>query len=208
MYMPQIFEERDLTKLYALIQHYPLATLISTDPTGVMQADLLPFLGEQTATGFRLSSHIAKANPLADYIDGQDVLLLFYGEQGYISPNYYPSKHIHHRHVPTWNYQVVQVRGKVRTFADTKSLLALLGNLTKKHEQSQATPWKMKDAPKDYLQEELTHILGICIEPIEIKGKFKLSQNREAVDLQGVIDGLSEHHEQLAQAVKVANTSS
>lgn len=205
MYLPKLFEEKNPEKLFALIEHYPLATLVSTDLSGVIQADVLPFLIERTQTGILLSSHIAKANPLIHYIDGQDVLLLFYGENGYISPNYYPSKKIHHRHVPTWNYQVVQIRGRVKVFQDTKSLLALLGHLVKKHEQHQPEPWKMKDAPKDYLQEELAHIVGIQIEPIEMIGKFKLSQNREPVDLQGVIDGLSEHHQSLANAVKDAN---
>ena len=209
MYLPELFQETDLTVLAALMQAHPLASLISTDKQGWVQSNLLPFIlscpdAVTDVKDISLLTHIARSNPLADYVDGQSVLVQFVGAQGYVSPNYYPSKFIHHRHVPTWNYQLVQVRGRVRVFADVKSLMSLLGNLTKTHESTQATPWRMKDAPADYIQEELAHIVGLAIEPEEIVGKFKLSQNREPTDLQGVLDGLGEHNAPLAQAVKDA----
>lgn len=213
MYLPLIFQEQDRGKLLALMQAYPLATLISTDKEGMAQADVLPFWvshdvedvdDEVSLDKVRLLTHIARANPLCEYIDGQEVMVLFYGENGYISPNYYPSKFVHHRHVPTWNYQVVQVRGRVQVFEDSKSLMALLGHLTNMHEATQETPWRMKDAPKEYLKEELAHIVGLTIEPVEMVGKFKLSQNRTPEDLQGVVNGLAQHHAPLAQAVKDA----
>lgn len=190
MYLPEIFSENDPAKLTAFIKAHPLGTLISTQD-GVVQADLLPFyvLDDGTLT---LVAHFAKANPLADFVHDSDVLVLFYGEQGYITPNWYPSKQVHHRHVPTWNYEVVQVRGKASVFTDKKGLMRAVGTLTNIHEKEEPTPWAMKDAPRDYLEQELQGILGLTITVNEMVGKFKLSQNREQADFDGVVQGLND----------------
>lgn len=201
MYLPPIFTETDPAILTDFIQAHPLGTLISLQ-NGVPQADLLPFYVVQDGDKITLVAHIAKANPLAHHAHKADVMVLFYGEQGYITPNWYPSKHIHHRHVPTWNYEVVEVRGRMSLFDDAKSLMRAVGTLTNIHEKEQPTAWKMKDAPADYLADELKNIVGLTIEVGTMMGKFKLSQNREQADFDGVVSGLTERGQtKLAQAV-------
>lgn len=207
MYLPQIFCETDTDTLLELIRQYPLGMLISIQD-GIPQADYLPFYVVQDNDELTLIAHFAKANPLAKFVDGADVLVVFMGEQGYISPNWYPTKQDHHRHVPTWNYQTIQVRGRATIFNDTKELMRAVGTLTSIHETKTAnttkqTPWKMADAPKDYLQEQLTDIVGLSISVHEMVGKFKLSQNREPVDFNAIITSLQQTgQENLAQAIK------
>lgn len=201
MYLPTIFCQDNQDELIALMQAYPLGTLISLDTDGQIAVDLLPFVVTKDNDKVILTAHIARANPLATYIDNQAVTVLFYGEHGYISPNHYPSKHIHHRHVPTYNYQVVQVRGQVSVFEDTKSLMAQIGTLTNRQEKDEPKPWKIKDAPHDYIADELKHIIGIKIDISQMIGKFKLSQNRDPEDLQGIVDGLADRHPKLSQAI-------
>lgn len=134
---------------------------------------------------------------------GTDVLVIFQGEQGYISPNWYPSKQLHHRHVPTWNYQVVHVKGKIKFLEDEKSLRGILAKLTRTHEAKQEKPWKMSDAPSDYIAAELKEIIGIEIEIQHMIGKFKLSQNRDQADAVNVVNNLEKQGQiQLAEAVK------
>lgn len=191
MYLPPIFTENDPTILTKFIQTHPLGTLISLQ-NGAPQADLLPFYVVQDGDKLTLIAHIAKANPLANHAHGADVMVLFYGEQGYITPNWYPSKQIHHRHVPTWNYEVVEVRGRASLFDDVKGLMRAVGTLTNIHEKEQKTAWKMKDAPADYLADEIQGIVGLTIEVDTMVGKFKLSQNREQADFDGVVSGLAE----------------
>ncbi|MDR7015278.1 FMN-binding negative transcriptional regulator [Acinetobacter sp. 3657] len=205
MFLPEIFVEKDLEKLYALIQDYPFATLISHSAEGV-EANHLPFkllLDKESDTAV-LIAHIAKGNPLHTQIENNtDVLVIFQGEQGYISPNWYPTKQQHHRHVPTWNYQVVHIKGKINFLHDEKSLRGILAKLTRTHEAKQAKPWKMSDAPSEYIAEELKGIIGIEIQIEKITGKFKLSQNREKIDALGVVAGLEQQGEQgLAKAVQ------
>ncbi|ENX41777.1 FMN-binding negative transcriptional regulator [Acinetobacter sp. NIPH 2100] len=205
MYLPEIFEETDLEKLYQLIQDFPFASLITQNNAG-LDANHLPFQllrdeENQTAT---LIAHIAKNNALHTQIEnGAEVLIIFQGEQGYISPNWYPSKQQHHQHVPTWNYQVIHVKGKINFLHDEKSLRGILARLTRTHEAKQASPWKISDAPSEYIARELQGIVGIEIPITQIIGKFKLSQNREKADALGVVDGLEKQGNQnLAKAVQ------
>lgn len=140
----------------------------------------------------RLLAHIARANPLSQLAAQQpQVLLLFHLDQFYVSPNWYPSKQQHHQVVPTWDYGLIQVRGQIRLIEDEKKLRGVLAKLTRQHEASQPKPWKMGDAPKDYLAAQFAKIVLIEIEISELKGKFKYSQNRSQNDRQGVVEGLS-----------------
>ncbi len=205
MYLPEIFEEKDHQKLYQLIQDYPFATLISHSSEG-LDANHLPFKlipdeQNQTAT---LLAHIARNNPLHMQIpNGTEVLIIFHGEQGYISPNWYPSKQQHHQHVPTWNYQVVHVKGKINFLSDERALRGILAKLTRTHEANQPVPWKMSDAPAEYITQQLQGVVGIEIQITGITGKFKLSQNRQKVDALGVVDGLEKYgNPTLAKAVQ------
>ena len=119
-------------------------------------------------------------------------MVIFQGVQGYISPNWYPSKQETHRHVPTWNYEVVHAHGRLRVIEDEKFLRAIVGRLTQRHEATQARPWKMADAPRDYLDQMLKMIAGIEVEVTRLEGKRKLGQNRELRDRDGAIAALQE----------------
>ena len=142
----------------------------------------------QAALG-TLQAHVARANPLwqglqAGDIDAQ-VLVVFRAEQGYVSPNGYPSKHVHHKQVPTWNYRVVHAHGEIRVRDDEKFLRGLVGKLTRTHEAGEAQPWTMAQAPRDYMDDMLGKIVGLEIAITRLEGKFKLSQNKDEADRLG-----------------------
>jgi transcriptional regulator len=115
---------------------------------------------------------------------------VFRGAHGYISPNWYPSKQETHRHVPTWNYEVVHVHGRIRVIDDEKFVRGVVARLTREHEARLPEPWKMSDAPADYLAEQLAHIVGIEVEISRLEGKRKLSQNRTPGDFEGAVNGV------------------
>lgn len=142
---------------------------------------------------------MARANPLCTQLhDGAAVLVIFQAEQAYVSPNWYPSKHTTHRQVPTWNYRVVHVHGTVCLHDDRKWVLGAVGKLTRTHEAraqsalpQAAGPWKIKDAPPDYLDAMLAHIVGIEVVIERIEAKFKLSQNRSDADRSSAAEAVS-----------------
>ena len=184
MYTPKHFEEARADALHGLIRAYPFATLV-THATAGLTANHLPF---ELVDGV-LHGHVARGNELAQ-MDGAEVLLIFRGPDGYISPNWYPSKHETGREVPTWNYAVAHVHGRLRVIDDAIWLRRLLETLTDQHEASQPQPWKITDAPDDHIEKSLRAIVGLEIAVERIEGKFKLSQNHPARNRAGVIAGL------------------
>lgn len=183
MYVPPHFEVSNPEVLHHLIEHHPLGVLITQSESG-LNANHIPFeLDASGSTHVILRAHVARNNTVWQLSsNGDEVLAVFQAEDAYISPNWYPSKHETHQQVPTWNYRVVHAYGKITIYDDEKYVRALVGRLTKKHEASQPKPWKMSDAPRDYMEMMVKSIVGIEIEITRFIGKFKLSQNRENRD--------------------------
>ena len=210
MYLPDHFAETRIEELHRIIREHPLGVLVTQAASG-LDANHLPFelIPDRGAYG-TLQAHIARANPLSeDLTDGSEVLVVFRGAHGYISPNWYPSKHETHRNVPTWNYEVVHAHGRLHLIDETKFVGGLVARLTHAHEAAEPRPWTLADAPRDYIDEMLSNIVGIRIEVTRLTGKRKLSQNRDARDVQGVIEALRERkQEALATAVARANRPS
>ncbi|MGL5812899.1 MAG: FMN-binding negative transcriptional regulator [Aeromonas sp.] len=191
MYLPPHFAVTEPEALHALMRAHPLGALI-THGEGGLDANHLPFEfdAEEGVHGV-LRAHVARNNPLwQEVTDGQEVLVIFKAADGYVSPNWYPSKQEHHKQVPTWNYAVVHAHGRIRVRDDARFVRRLLANLTRVHEAAEPKPWKMADAPRDYLEAMVAAVVGIEIEISGLVGKFKLSQNKEAADRQGVVDAL------------------
>lgn len=192
MYLPRAFVDEDLPRLQGVIQHSHLATLVTWGALG-LQASHVPLLldPEQGANG-TLYGHLAKANPqCAELASGAEALLIFMGEDAYISPSFYPSKAEHGKVVPTWNYVAVHAYGQPEVFTDPQRLLQVVEGLTERHEAGRPQPWKVADAPADYIDGMLKAIVGFALPIQRLEGKRKLSQNRNAEDIAGVRDGLA-----------------
>lgn len=190
MYKPSHFTITDSATLQALMRAYPLGCLVTHGSDG-LDANHLPFeLLEDEDGSLRLLAHVARANPVWQALsNGAEVMVIFKAVDGYISPNWYPSKHETHEQVPTWNYQVVHAHGRIQIRDDEKFVRGVVGRLTRTHEARASAlpgnvfvPWKMTDAPADYLQKMLGAIVGLEIEVQRLEGKFKLSQNKQPSD--------------------------
>lgn len=206
MYLPAPFTATPPDDMHRLIVEHPLGTLVANTAHG-LQALHVPFLfdGARGAHG-GLLAHLARANPFWQQVaDGGEVLVVFHGPHGYISPNWYPSKAETHRHVPTWNYEVVHVHGRLRIRDDMRFVRGVVARLTRVHEAAQPVPWKMGDAPADYLDEQLAKIVGLEVEVTRMEGKRKLSQNRDARDFAAILQALEEGG-QHALAAEMART--
>lgn len=193
MHIPSKFKEENLDKLHEFIQEYPLGTLI-VSAENTLDADHIPFyLQKRENAQVILQSHIAKVNPLWKKVaDGQEVLLIFHGPNAYISPNFYPSKKETGKVVPTWNYSVVHVRGRIFFRHESDWILQLLNNISDFHELSQTLSWSVSDAPVEFTKKLINAVVGFEVVIDDIVGNFKLSQNKTALDYSGVVNGLAE----------------
>ncbi len=206
MYLPQQFTEARVEELHRIVRDHPLGMLVRHTAAG-LEAEHLPFLLDADPGGSgTLLAHVARANPVwRETTDGDRVLVVFRGVHGYISPNWYPGKHETHRRVPTWNYEVVHAHGTIHVHDDEQFVRGVVARLTRRHEADQPQPWKMGEAPADYLAAQLGHIVGIEIRLTRLDGKRKLNQHHEARDREGAIQGLeSRGNHGLAQAMRSA----
>ena len=193
MYTPKHFEINDQEEQLAFVKAFPFATLVTNSEDG-LNAEHIPMLVHVDADNrVFLQAHIAKANALWQKVaDQTHVLVIFQGENAYISPNWYPSKKIDGKAVPTWNYRAVHIKGSIQFIHEAEWKLSLLDRLTNIHEQNQPAPWAISDAPSDYIAQRLKGIVGVEITVIDIQGKFKLSQNQSDENKAGVREGLAQ----------------
>jgi transcriptional regulator len=186
MYVPAHFDESRTEVLHGLISQHPFGMLV-TNGAGGLDANHIPFeLHPLQGKLGVLNAHVARANPVwQELSNGDEVLAVFRAADAYISPNWYPSKHEQHRQVPTWNYIVVHAHGRITIRDDERFVRGVVARLTRTHEASEPAPWKMADSAKDYIDTMLGNIVGLEIEITRLVGKSKLSQNKEARDIQG-----------------------
>ena len=185
MYLPEHFVEARDEELLRTIAAYPFGALVLRGPNG-LDANHVPFLiDEAKGRPTRLLAHVARANPMwQESTDADEALVIFRADDAYVSPNWYPSKHQFHRQVPTWNYRVVHVHGKLHIHDDERFVRGVVARLTRIHEAKTGAPqpWKMTDSSAEYTDQMLSNIVGIEIEITKMVGKWKLSQNKDEQD--------------------------
>lgn len=189
MYIPKDFAASDAQAL-ELIRSQVLGNVVWQGEDG-LQATPLPWLiapGEPLG----LQAHMPRANPLAKALAAGPlaVLISFQGPSAYVSPNWYPSKAETERMVPTWNYAIVQVHGRLALRDDAAWVRAQLDALTQQQEATQARPWQVADAAPGFVDQLLRVLVGAEVQVERIEAKFKLGQNRAPRDRQGLMDGL------------------
>lgn len=192
MYNPKHFEQGDLSVVSDLIAHFPLGALV-TSQSGSLEADHIPFLLRgDLASGARLIGHVAKNNPVWQRASADvESMVIFQGPSAYISPNWYPSKQIHHEVVPTYNYAVAHVYGKLSISHDPQTKLEVVDQLTAAMEAGREAPWQVLDAPARYIDKMLEAIVAIELSVTRVQAKWKISQNREDGDRLGAAKGLA-----------------
>ena len=193
MYVPRYFVEDRVEVLHAAIREADLTTLVTTG-TGELCVSHLPMLLEPEPGPLgRLMGHLARANSQwKSTPDGSTALAVIVGPSGYVSPSWYATKRETGRVVPTWDYVAVHAHGTVRFFDEREQLLELVTRLTDRHEHTRAAPWKVRDAPLDYLDSLLKNIVGVELTITRLEGQWKASQNKSEADRRGVEEGLRE----------------
>lgn len=187
--------------------------LVSNGPHG-LTATGLPFLAHSDDDQLLLHGHVARTNTHWRHLDGADVMVIFPLADGYVSPTSYPSKAENPRVVPTWNYEVVHVHGRVVVHNDSAWTEQLVRELTDRHEAARvgensiAPVWSVDDPPATYITKQLRAIVGIEIITSRVEGKRKLSQNQSDGDQAGVVQGLeridSHGARSLADAMRIS----
>ena len=189
MYPIKAFHNPDRDEALAFIAAHPFATLAVNGEQGPVTA-LVPLVLDNT--GRTLLGHVARINPFwgAAQIAGAKSVAVFRGADSYVSPSFYPSKQENDKFVPTWNYLAVEIRGEITIETRAEAMMPFLTALTDKMEIDREVPWKVSDAPEDYIAKLSRGIVGFSLEIEDITYVRKLSQNKSKADRQGVIESL------------------
>ncbi len=201
MYEPEPFRETRSEVLHALIRAHPLGLLISAGADGPI-ADPVPFVLYPDEG--RLRAHVARANGHWRMLgENPACLVVFQGPQSYVTPSWYATKQETGRVVPTWNYAIVQARGRARVIHDPAWLRRQLDDLTAAQEALLPAPWSVADAPETFVAAQLRGIVGIEIDLDALEGKWKVSQNRSEPDRRGVARGLRSRGPEQAEMARL-----
>lgn len=193
-YVPEHFEQNDRAEIEAFLTTNPFGTVV-VSLNGELWPTPMPLIYRPAPDGWgKFIAHVATNNDMWKADADQDVLVIAQGPNTYITPNWYATKAETHEVVPTWNYVSVHAWGKMTVHHDPKFKRMAVGLLTKIHEESNEEPWRMGDAPQEFLQSQLEHIVGLEIAIDRVKAKWKLNQNRTEADRAGVIAGLEERN--------------
>jgi transcriptional regulator len=193
MYSPRANQENRIPVVHKLMEDQTFASLITMGASGLF-ASHIPMVLHRDGTSFgRLRGHLSRANQQwKDFSPTVEALAIFSGPQHYITPSWYPEKQQTSKVVPTWNYAVVHAYGYLKVIEDSEWLMAHLESLVTVHEAELAAPWKIEDAPADYIASQVKGIVGLEMVIERLEGKWKVSQNRSEQDRQGVAEGLAE----------------
>jgi len=152
MYQPNHHRVEDVLEMHALMRARPFAALVSAGSAG-LDANHLPTVLKDEGPYGVIECHLARANPhCRDLGACNEALMIFQGPEGYITPNWYPSKAVHGKVVPTWNYAIVHAYGRPEVMQEKEWLLRHVTELTAQQERAEARPWAPSDAPDSYIE--------------------------------------------------------
>ena len=192
MYIPASHAEHRPEVLYEFLRAHPFAVLVTASADGLVATHLPIVLDQTRGPHGTLEGHIARANSQHRQPSvTSEALVIFSGPHAYITPSWYPSKAEHGKVVPTWNYVAVHAYGVLRFRDDDEYLQRHLAQLTRQQEGGREKPWAVGDAPAEFIAQQRRAIVGVELEITRLEGKWKMSQNRSANDIDGVVAGLA-----------------
>jgi len=202
MHTPRHFEEPRVDVLHELMRQHPLATLVVMGSAG-LEANHLPlFLSPDPGPLGTLRGHVSRSNTVWKNLDTSvEAVAVFSGPDAYVSPSWYATKRETGQAVPTWNYVVAHAHGSLRVIEDAAWLRSHVEELTRAQENGRDDPWRVKDAPADYIARQLAGIVGLEMTLGRIEGKWKVSQNQTPANRAGVIEGLEASGTDAASAI-------
>jgi transcriptional regulator len=196
LYTPRAFVPGDAEAATRLIREHPFATLITPgNPEPSISHLPLQYRAEGGAPGMLLG-HMARANPHWQRFGETASIAIFHGPHTYVSPSWYARPA---NAVPTWNYAVAHVHGRVELMRDADELRGLLDEMIERYEGGRSQPWQLQLEGRP-LAAMLDAIVGFRLVIERIDAKLKLSQNRSVEDRDRVIAALGADGEKEALA--------
>lgn len=198
MYIPKHYREEDRQKILAFLKQNNFAALVTFDGEKPI-ATHTPVEVVETENGWTIYGHLSRANPQKKTFDGREALLIFQGSHAYISARWYTEVD-----VPTWDYMIVHVYGKVREVQGDE-LYAILSRLVASHEPNSS--YRLEGLPQDMVQKEMRGVFGFAMDVTRVDGGYKLSQGKTEEERKNIVGELEkrgdENSKEIAEAIRL-----
>jgi transcriptional regulator len=199
MYIPRHFSVED-PAAQQFLENLKSGHLVTNTAQGMLST-MIPVTFDKADRS--IIGHVARGNSQWSEKTNQEALFISAPVDSYISPSWYASKQEHGKVVPTWDYMLAHVYGELIIHDDVDWLRKAVSNLTDSFEAGRAKPWKLDDAPEDYVAGQLRAIVGVELKVTRLEVSFKMSQNKTKDDLEGVIAGLrGDYREDVANKIE------
>jgi len=199
MYIPRHFSIED-PAAQQFLENLKSGHLVTNTAQGMLST-MIPVTFDKADRS--IIGHVARGNSQWSEKANQEALFISAPVDSYISPSWYASKQEHGKVVPTWDYMLAHVYGELIIHDDVDWLRKAVSNLTDSFEAGRAKPWKLDDAPEDYVAGQLRAIVGVELKVTRLEVSFKMSQNKTKDDLEGVIAGLrADNREDVANKIE------
>jgi len=199
MYIPRHFSIED-PGAQQFLENLKSGHLVTNTAQGMLST-MIPVTFDKADRS--IIGHVARGNSQWSEKTNQEALFISAPVDSYISPSWYASKQEHGKVVPTWDYMLAHVYGELIIHDDVDWLRKAVSNLTDSFEAGRAKPWKLDDAPEDYVAGQLRAIVGVELKVTRLEVSFKMSQNKTKDDLEGVIAGLrGDYREDVANKIE------
>ena len=201
MYIPKYYREEDRQKILAFLKQNNFAALVTFDGEKPI-ATHIPVEVVESESGWTIFGHLSRANPQKKTFGEQEALLIFQGAHTYISARWYTEVD-----VPTWDYMIVHVYGKVREIQGDE-LYSVLSRLVQNHESN--TSYRLEGLPQDMVQKEIKGVFGFAVDVTRIDGGYKLSQGKTEEERKNIVSELEkrgdENSREIAEAIRKQTT--
>lgn len=172
----------DVEIVRQVIADHPWAMLVSQHD-GELVASHYPVLLDEDSEQLAVVTHVGRPDDRLHGLGSSEVLLVFQGEHGYVSPSWYvPGS----SRAPTWNFTAVHCWGTPQVLAEDDNI-AVLTRLVAHFEQHVDDPMWL-DA--DWARPVARGTVGLRIPIDRFVCKVKMSQDKDPVSVQNVIDHL------------------
>ena len=197
MYIPKYYREEDRETILAFLRKNNFAALVTFDGERPI-ATHIPVEVVATDKGWTIYGHISRANPQKKTFGDQEALLIFQGPHTYISARWYAEVD-----VPTWDYMIVHVYGKLNEIQGD-ALYSVLSRLVETHEPSSS--YRIEALPQDMVQKEIKGIVGFAFDVTRIDAGYKLSQKRSPQERETIVSELQKRGDhdssEIAEAIR------
>jgi transcriptional regulator len=196
MYIPKFYREEDRQTILAFLKENNFAALVTFDGEKPI-ATHTPVEVVESVNGWTIYGHLSGANGQKKTFGEQEALLIFQGAHTYISGRWFTEVE-----VPTWDYMIVHVYGKLREIQG-EELYSVLSRLVQKHESN--SEYRLEKLPQEMVQKEIKGVFGFAVDVTRVDGGYKLSQANTEEDRQNIVSELKkrddENSREIAQAI-------